>query len=368
MSCTEPDRRRPLRDSSFNTVNLTPVTPTPPSKRRQTNVNTEDDVSSIESDTAPAISESSDDEDSGANLSSAGSAANSYPGLSLFDEENEYLTTHRWHGLSMYYYDESSEVSERHRRAFEDIASESAPHIIWDGENKKQSQLWGNFASGLDYRAPHKAKVACRWCGKIMQHPQASPKSKGNLSSLKNHLASCQAKSAIPPSIEQFHQSGLRRAADFSYSSKNLRVAQLDMSVMCNMPFSLARAPEFLDFVNMVRKSTSNDELSDRKRLAKDLKKEAARSRDQLKIDFSNLKSRVSVSLDAWTSPNHCPFLGIMVHFIDNDYQLRREVLGFEILTGIHSGANMADTVWSVLTEYGLLDKVGDIKHFLGLL
>lgn len=130
---------------------------------------------------------------------------------------------------------------------------------------------------------------------------------------------------------------------------------------MCNMPFSLARAPEFLHFIDIVRKSTSNEDLSDRKRLAKDLKVEATLARNQLRIDFSKLKSRVSVSLDAWTSPNHHPFLGIMVHFIDNEYRIRREVLGFENLTGVHSGINMAGTVWSVLAEFGLLDKVGDI-------
>lgn len=308
------------------------------------------------------VNESDEDEDEEPDVvAPTDSSARTNPGLSLYDEENEYLTTHRWHGSSMYYYDEGNDVSERHRRAFEDVASDAASHIIWNAQRKKQTRLWSNFASGVDYNAPHKAKVACRWCGKIMQPPRASIKSRGNLNSLKAHIAKCQASSVMTPSLEQFCESGLRRAADFSYSAKNLRTAQLDMSVMCNMPFSLARAPEFLHFIDIVRKLTSNEDLSDRKRLAKDLKVEATLARNQLRIDFSKLKSRVSVSLDAWTSPNHHPFLGIMVHFIDNEYRIRREVLGFENLTGVHSGINMAGTVWSVLAEFGLLDKVGDI-------
>lgn len=370
MSRADFTRARPLRESSSNTLNLTPTTPTPTptaNKRRQfgSRVDTDNNISSIESDTPLAISESDEDQDEEEDIRDAprgghNPTASAVHGLSLYDEPNKYLTTHRWRGKSMYYYDEGKDVSEQQRRAFEDIASNSAAHISWDLQAKKQTQLWSNFASGLDYNAPHMAKVACRWCGKIIQHPRASPRSRGNLSALKTHIANCPANSAMPPSIEQFCESGLRRASDFSFSSKNLRTAQLDMSVMCNMPFSMAQAPEFLHFIDMVRKSTSNADLSDRKRLAKDLKLEATKARNQLKIDFSRLKSRVSVSLDAWTSPNHHPFLGILVHYIDNEYKICREVLGFEIMTGVHSGANMAHTVWSVLADFGLLDKVGD--------
>lgn len=357
---------RILSNCSPNISNPTPTTPTPCRGPQYTNVSpiesdeTSEDCHDTSADDDELVNEELTTEAPTLQQASPGPTGRIDEGLNLFNEDNEYLTVHRWHDHSMYYYDESEDVSERHRRAFEDVACESASHIKWGSDRRKQNDLWGNFAGGVDVKAPHKAKVACRWCGKILFHPQASPNSKGNLNSLKNHLRECKKTVVSSRTMAQFCAQGKRRATHYAYSLQNLQESQLALAVGCSIPFTTFEDPDFLHFLDMIRRSPSNNDISNRKKMARLLAAKTAIARRELAKELRQLESRVSLSLDAWTSPNHHPFLGIVIHFIDNTYTVRREVLGFEILSGIHSGMNMAEKIWSVLDEYDLLDKVGD--------
>jgi hypothetical protein len=83
----------------------------------------------------------------------------------------------------------------------------------------------------------------------------------------------------------------------------------------------------------------------------------------------------VSISLDAWTSPNGYAFLAIVAHYVTNDgnlgeyfrlkispaaaYTLLEELLiDFQELIGEHSGDNMAEVVWKTLDDYKLTGRV----------
>ena len=73
---------------------------------------------------------------------------------------------------------------------------------------------------------------------------------------------------------------------------------------------------------------------------------------------YQALQSRVSISLDAWTSPNQIPFLGITAKWINDEWELNTILIGFERLVGEHTGSNLAEATESVLREYGILNKV----------
>ena len=68
--------------------------------------------------------------------------------------------------------------------------------------------------------------------------------------------------------------------------------------------------------------------------------------------------AKVSISMDCWTSPNNLAFLAIMTYYINNDWTLREVLLGFEHLSGKHSGPNMASVVNRVLDQYDLKDRL----------
>lgn len=95
-----------------------------------------------------------------------------------------------------------------------------------------------------------------------------------------------------------------------------------------------------------------------RKALSYRIHTSAAVARLEFAEELKQNKSRISISLDGWTSPNNIPFMGIVAHFIDNQFRLRREILSFDILPGSHTGETLTEAVWSTLKSFGVLDKV----------
>lgn len=67
---------------------------------------------------------------------------------------------------------------------------------------------------------------------------------------------------------------------------------------------------------------------------------------------------RFSFTTDCWTSPNQIAFMGITVHWISADWQLKNLVLDFIPLSGPHFGENLAMTFKDTLVRYNILDKV----------
>jgi hypothetical protein len=55
--------------------------------------------------------------------------------------------------------------------------------------------------------------------------------------------------------------------------------------------------------------------------------------------------AKVSLALDCWTSPFQQAFMAITAYFIDNEWNYRELLLGFEPLHGPHSGRNLSDVL-----------------------
>lgn len=50
----------------------------------------------------------------------------------------------------------------------------------------------------------------------------------------------------------------------------------------------------------------------------------------------------ISITLDTWTNPNHLAFLGIVGSFITSQWERKEILLGFEPLSGAHTGGALA--------------------------
>ncbi|KAJ5666156.1 HAT dimerization [Penicillium maclennaniae] len=64
------------------------------------------------------------------------------------------------------------------------------------------------------------------------------------------------------------------------------------------------------------------------------------------------LDGRASLTLDAWTSPNHLAFLGIIGSFVTSKWKRKEVLLAFTPLSGTHHGASLADHVFRVLETF----------------
>jgi hypothetical protein len=53
----------------------------------------------------------------------------------------------------------------------------------------------------------------------------------------------------------------------------------------------------------------------------------------------------IHLSFDLWTSPNKYAMLGIICHFINNQWKARTVLLGLKRLAASHAGVDMAQLI-----------------------
>lgn len=100
-------------------------------------------------------------------------------------------------------------------------------------------------------------------------------------------------------------------------------------------------------------------------------KEEGERIADQVR----NAGTKISVTLDCWTSPNTNAFLGVTAHYIDDDWTLRSLVLACIPLLGEHSGEDLCEAFTAKCDQLALLpnllgvttDNAANINRFLAL-
>lgn len=63
-------------------------------------------------------------------------------------------------------------------------------------------------------------------------------------------------------------------------------------------------------------------------------------------------RSKISVSVDVWTSRNYYSFLAIVAHFVDATYKQRDVLIAFHNLIGDHSGGAQAVVILDVIRQY----------------
>jgi len=73
-----------------------------------------------------------------------------------------------------------------------------------------------------------------------------------------------------------------------------------------------------------------------------------------IKKQLQASKSRIHLSFDLWTSPNHLSFVGVVGHYMSPQYKVETVLLGLRRLHGPHSGENIAEAVLKVIRKYGL--------------
>jgi len=69
--------------------------------------------------------------------------------------------------------------------------------------------------------------------------------------------------------------------------------------------------------------------------------------------------TQVHIATDTWTSPNELAFAGTTVHFIDMEWAMREEVIGFQALgVASHTGKFLAEKLTEILGQFNLAQRM----------
>jgi hypothetical protein len=132
---------------------------------------------------------------------------------------------------------------------------------------------------------------------------------------------------------------------------------QVTLIAKSSLPFQFLAHQDFIDLVAEAQLCPSKPVL---------LSPKTARRRLQMMVKEGQQKvlsalpdgAKLSIALDCWTSPFHQAFMAVTGYFVDCDWKFREILLGFEPLQGTHSGTNLGATVFALLQQHAIVNRV----------
>ena len=120
------------------------------------------------------------------------------------------------------------------------------------------------------------------------------------------------------------------------------RKALVRMVVLHEFPLSIAKYDGFRKFVSSLNPSFN---MISRRTLRNEITKAFDEHRKALKELLGASKSRISLTMDMWTSNQTIGYMVITAHFINECWNLEKRIIKFNVLETPHTGIAMFNVV-----------------------
>lgn len=133
-------------------------------------------------------------------------------------------------------------------------------------------------------------------------------------------------------------------------------VKALLFSLACDqLPLSLTESPSFRDFVQEAEpkfvfpvRTTIRNVL---------LPQYITKMENILSLELKDL-NRIYLTLDLWTNRQMISFLGVTVHHVNKDWELKSRLLGCDHFNGRHTAFNIASANEEIVSRFSIQGKV----------
>jgi hypothetical protein len=142
---------------------------------------------------------------------------------------------------------------------------------------------------------------------------------------------------------------------DAAYTPEVFRESLTEWIAIRNLPFSEVDSPSFRKVVRVLK---SDAKVPSSDTIRRDVDKRFCSEKERMRAMLQDAPGRLSFGVDAWTSPNMQAFLGITVHWIDADWQIRNMLLALVPLAGRHTGENLCGAFTAVCRDFGVMTKL----------
>ena len=126
---------------------------------------------------------------------------------------------------------------------------------------------------------------------------------------------------------------------------------------MSRLPFLLLENPEFHRLIDLARVAPSRPEFPSARTARRRLENIVKQKQEGI-LQKLPPSAKLSIALDCWTSPFQQAFMAITGYFIDDEWNYREVLLGFEPLYRSHTGANLSEILFDLLQRHQITKKV----------
>lgn len=131
----------------------------------------------------------------------------------------------------------------------------------------------------------------------------------------------------------------------------------LDLITTSNLPFLFVEHQKFRDLFSFARLAPEPPSFPSRKVIRERLRGFVLQYQKET-LQTLPSGAKLSLALDCWTSPFQDAFMAITGYFLDKEWEYREVLLGFEPLSGTHSGVNLGKIVLQILQKHQITDRV----------
>jgi hypothetical protein len=115
--------------------------------------------------------------------------------------------------------------------------------------------------------------------------------------------------------------------------------------------------PQFQKFIRISRAISTLPEFPTGRTVQRWLHSRTKEKQQQL-LQTLPLNAKISIALDCWTSPFQQAFIAVTGYFIDQNWNYREILLGFEPLHGTHSGVNLSAVLLDLFQQHNIINRV----------
>lgn len=131
----------------------------------------------------------------------------------------------------------------------------------------------------------------------------------------------------------------------------------LNLITVSHLPFLFVEHQEFHDLISYARLAPTLPNIPSRKVIRERLQ-EFAKDSQQKTLQQLPPNAKMSIALDCWTSPFKHAFMAITGYFLDQEWEYREVLLGFEPISGTHSGVNLGEVVIRILQQHQIIHRI----------
>lgn len=173
---------------------------------------------------------------------------------------------------------------------------------------------------------------------------------------MSRHLKSKHAEKLKRGSQQSTLAQAFANAKTTQFNSKVFEEKLLRFIVLSELPFRIVEDPSLMELLAAANPQIN---LFSRGTLRRRILLSHEQYADKLRKVVQEAPGRICLSLDMWSTKNNLyPYMGILSHWVDAEWNLKSVLLAFKHMPENHTGANMAKCIWKVLKELNIREKV----------
>lgn len=197
--------------------------------------------------------------------------------------------------------------------------------------------------------------AVCNYCKSRLSAP-----STGGTGHLRRHIRACKRKALAASSSSQshLHFDGDGNVRRFQYNANVARSELCRLIARLDLPLNIGEQPAWEDYI----RNAHNPDYKhvSRQTTTRDL--EALFGQKQVDVkELLNTASCVCLISDTCSGNAKEDYLSVVFHFITDDWELEKRIVGMRLIDCSHSGVNIAERILQVVSEYGMISKVFSI-------